>query len=170
MVVPVFSALAVIYVGIMGYFTDTTILKGLAFNPVSKEQSSVSSNRRIIPSEDLEINPEIEARRKTLLAYMEREKPYLNPELNLKDLASSTNMTRAQLSEIINQGFNKNFNDFVNDYRVESFKRMLETDKQQQLSFLGMAYECGFNSKATFNRVFKKLSDTSPSEYLKSIR
>jgi AraC-like DNA-binding protein len=77
-------------------------------------------------------------------------------------------MSRAQLSEVINVGFHKNFNDFVNMYRVEAFKRMLLEDRQKQLSLLGMAFECGFNSKATFNRVFKKLTSTSPTEYLHS--
>jgi AraC-like DNA-binding protein len=77
-------------------------------------------------------------------------------------------MTRGQVSEVINNGFNKNFNDFVNSYRVNAFKSMLEENKHEQLSLLGLAHECGFNSKATFNRVFKKLTHYSPSEYLKS--
>ena len=64
--------------------------------------------------------------------------------------------------------FGKNFNDFVNAYRVEAFKAMLKENKHEQLSLLGIAQECGFNSKATFNRVFKKLTNTSPTEYLKS--
>ena len=100
---------------------------------------------------------------------METDKPYLNPDLNLSDLAKQANMTRAQLSEIINSGFNKNFNDFVNEYRVETFKTKLQEGKQAQLSLLGIALECGFNSKATFNRVFKKLTDHSPTQYLKTL-
>ncbi|MEX0291269.1 MAG: helix-turn-helix domain-containing protein, partial [Flavobacteriaceae bacterium] len=60
------------------------------------------------------------------------------------------------------------FNDFVNEYRVQAVKDMLHSGKQQKLSLLGIAHECGFNSKATFNRAFRKLSGTSPSEFLKS--
>ena len=101
-------------------------------------------------------------------ALMEEQKAYLDPELNLSDLARIANMSRGQLSEIINRGFGKNFNDFVNEYRVAAFKEMLEEEKHKQLSLLGIAQECGFNSKATFNRVFKKLTDHSPTEYLKS--
>ena len=99
---------------------------------------------------------------------MDVDKAFLNPELNLSDLAKQADMTRAQLSEVINSGFNKNFNDFVNGYRVEAFKTSLKEGKHKQLSLLGVAFECGFNSKATFNRVFKKLTTYSPTQYLNS--
>ncbi|MEM0931629.1 MAG: helix-turn-helix domain-containing protein, partial [Bacteroidota bacterium] len=88
--------------------------------------------------------------------------------LNLNDLAKRAKMNRAQLSETINLGFGKNFNDFVNMYRIEAFKKMVEAEKHEQLSLLGMAFECGFNSKATFNRVFKKLTKISPTEFLRT--
>ena len=78
-------------------------------------------------------------------------------------------MSRSQLSEVINEGFGKNFNDFVNSYRVEAVKQMLQDGKQKQLSLLGIAYDCGFNSKATFNRVFKKIAQTSPTEFVNSL-
>ena len=99
---------------------------------------------------------------------MEINKAYLNPDINLSDMAIQVNMSRTKLSEVINSGFNKNFNDFVNTYRVEAFKSMLKENKHKQLSLLGIAMDCGFNSKATFNRVFRKLTNTSPSEYLNS--
>ena len=63
---------------------------------------------------------------------METDKAYLNPELNLSDLAKMANMSRGQLSEIVNTTFDKNFNDFVNGYRVEAFKNMLKENKHQQ--------------------------------------
>ena len=112
----------------------------------------------------------LDSRMSGVQKYMEEQKPYLNPDLNLADLAESLNMTRAQLSDVINSGFSKNFNDFVNHYRISAFKNALEQGKQEQLSLLGIAYECGFNSKATFNRVFKKLEKSSPSQYLRRIR
>ena len=90
---------------------------------------------------------------------MVEQKAYLNPELNLSDLAKMANMTRGQLSETINSGYNKNFNDFVNGYRVEAFKTMLKENKQQQLSLLGIAQECGFNSKSSFNRILRNIQD-----------
>ncbi len=83
-------------------------------------------------------------------------------------MAKEANMTRAQLSQVINSGFHKNFNDFINSFRVNAFKEKLNEGKHEQLSLLGIAFDCGFNSKATFNRVFKKITHTSPSEFLNS--
>ena len=154
-----FMALVTLYVGVRGYFTDTTKLKRLNFsftpNPISIPQPD---NSKEVSQEEITI----------VKVYMENEKPYLNPDLNLSDLANEVKMTRAQLSQVINSGFNKNFNDFVNSFRVKAFKEKLSEGKQQQLSLLGIAYDCGFNSKATFNRVFKKLTNTSPTEFMNS--
>ncbi len=154
------TGLVIIYVGIKGYFTDTTQLKKLNFSftphPSGIPEAS-DTPQKSVPSEAIE----------ELKQLMDKEKPYLDPELNLADLAQIANMNRAQLSETINTGFGKNFNDFINQYRVNAFKNMLKANKQDKLSLLGIAFECGFNSKATFNRVFRKLTDQSPSEYLK---
>ncbi|MEM9362194.1 MAG: helix-turn-helix domain-containing protein [Bacteroidota bacterium] len=155
------SGIAIIYVGIKGYFTDTTKLKKLNFS-FSPTKISVpelqSSARKEVSKEAIE----------QIKRLMESERPYLDPELNLIDLAKRANMSRSQLSETINHGFQKNFNDFVNMYRIEAFKKMIAAEKHEQLSLLGIAFECGFNSKATFNRVFKKLTQTSPTEFLKA--
>lgn len=155
------TGLVIVYVGIKGYFTDTTKLKKLNFSfapsRVSIPDASISSEKKV-SQESID----------ELKALMETEKPYLNPELNLADLAEMAHMNRAQLSETINSGFDMNFNDFINQYRVNAFKSMLKENRQQQLSLLGIAFECGFNSKATFNRVFKKLTQLSPTDYLKT--
>lgn len=156
-------ALATLYVGIKGYFTDTTKLNKLnfSFSPTSIAIPDAQGDqiKEGVSEADIE----------TVRNLMEHEKAYLDPELNLSDLAKMANMNRAQLSETINSGFHKNFNDFVNEYRVEAFKQMLKEEKHQQLSLLGIAEECGFNSKATFNRVFKKITHHSPTEYLNSL-
>lgn len=155
-------AICTIYVGLKGYFTDTTKLNKLNF--------SFSPKRIFIPENNSATKKEIsDTSLKAISLLMEKEKPFLNPDLNLSELASQANLTRGQLSEIINSGFQMNFNDFVNSYRVNTFKRMLKEGKHEQLSLLGVAYECGFNSKATFNRVFKKLTSFSPTQYLQSL-
>lgn len=153
-------AIVTLYVGIKGYFTDTTKLKKLKFsftpNPISIPQPDKS---KAISQEEIDV----------VKNYIEEEKPYLNSELNLSDLAEELNMTRAQLSQVINSGFGQNFNDFVNNFRINAFKDKLKEGQHKQLSLLGIAYDCGFNSKATFNRVFKKLTHTSPTEFLNSL-
>ena len=156
-------AIVTLYVGVKGYFTDTTKLNKLDFT-FSPKTIGIPEDANIM-EEDKSISEEDIA---TVKHLMENEKVYLNPELNLSDLAKMAHMSRGQLSEIINTAFEKNFNDFVNGYRVEAFKMMLQEDKHKQLSLLGIAQECGFNSKATFNRVFKKLTNLSPTEYLKT--
>ncbi|MEM6719611.1 MAG: AraC family transcriptional regulator [Bacteroidota bacterium] len=155
-------AVCAIYIGLKGYFTDTTKLNKLDFSFSPKQIS--------IPESSKDSKKEIENTAiKAIEALMENEKPYLNPDLNLSELAKQAELTRGQLSEIINTGFQMNFNDFVNSYRVNAFKGMIQEGKHKQLSLLGIAYECGFNSKATFNRVFKKLTNFSPTQYLQSL-
>ncbi|MEO0572836.1 MAG: helix-turn-helix domain-containing protein, partial [Bacteroidota bacterium] len=100
---------------------------------------------------------------------METEKPYLNPDLNLSILAEALHMKPKQLSAKINQNCEQNFYDLVNSYRVNAFKRRLQSIERDKLSLLGHAYECGFYSKSTFNHVFKKMTQLTPSEYLKKL-
>ena len=157
------NALAIIYVGVKGYFTDTDKLRGLHFDG-SKSLIGIQPKKQ-----DQEITAEVAQKIKTITAYFETEKPFLDPELNLITLSRKLHLSRAELSEAINTGLGKNFNDFVNGYRVDAVKQMLAEGKQEQLSLLGIALECGFNSKATFNRVFKKLAHISPTEYLKTL-
>ena len=156
------TAIVTLFVGIKGYYTDTTKLNKLDF--------TFSPKTIGIPEDasDYEEKTFSEEHIQLIKRLMEEEKVYLNPELNLSDLAKMANMTRGQLSEIVNTAFKNNFNDFVNSYRVEAFKTMLRNNKHKQLSLLGIAQDCGFNSKATFNRVFKKLTNLSPTEYLKT--
>jgi len=101
-----------------------------------------------------------------LLKHMEEKKPFLQPEITIKMLSEEINVSPEYLSETINNSLNKNFFDFINYYRIEEFKSQCKNEKNKHLSILGLASECGFNSKATFNRVFKKITGLTPSEYI----
>ncbi|MBA4746551.1 MAG: AraC family transcriptional regulator [Muricauda sp.] len=101
---------------------------------------------------------------------MNTKKPYLNPELNLSMLAKLLNIKPKELSTKINQNCHQNFYDLINSYRVEAFKHRLKSPERDQLSLLGHAYECGFNSKSTFNHAFKKFTQITPSQYLKTLQ
>ncbi|WP_425289983.1 helix-turn-helix domain-containing protein, partial [Shewanella algae] len=68
------------------------------------------------------------------------------------------------LSKIINRAFQMNFNDFINRYRVEEVKKQLQNPKNASLTIMSLAYDAGFNSKATFNRAFKKHTGENPSK------
>ena len=101
---------------------------------------------------------------------MDNEKPYLNPSLNLSLLAESLSIKPKQLSTKINQNCDQNFYDMVNSYRVNAFKNRIQSSERDKFSLLGHAYECGFSSKSTFNHVFKKMTDLTPSEYLQKVK
>ena len=96
---------------------------------------------------------------------MRKEKPYLDPELTLRDLARILGMNTTHLSQTINKGFGKNFNDFINEYRIEMVKKKLLSGERSNATLLELAFESGFNSKATFNRSFKKFTGKSPREF-----
>lgn len=100
---------------------------------------------------------------------METEKPYLNPDLTLTMLAEMLEMKPRQLSAKINQNCDQNFYDLINSYRVSAFKDRLQSGDRDKFSILGHAYECGFYSKSTFNHVFKKTTQLTPSEYLRKL-
>lgn len=104
-----------------------------------------------------------------LKIYMEVEKPYLNNKQNLHDLAKSLEVTSTYLSKILNNCLEINFYQFINKYRVEEVQRRIRENKQLQMPLLTIALECGFNSKATFNRIFKDVTGLTPSEYQKSV-
>ncbi|MBI5540332.1 MAG: AraC family transcriptional regulator [Bacteroidia bacterium] len=97
--------------------------------------------------------------------HMKSKKPYLNNQLTLSQLATEINILPHHLSRIINENYKLNFFDFVNQYRVEAFKEKVINPKFENLSFLGLALECGFNSKSTFNRIFKNATGLTPSQY-----
>ncbi len=104
-----------------------------------------------------------------LLALMEKEKPYTNPSLTLGQLAEKLFITPHNLSEVINTQLKKNFYDFVNTYRIEQIKKDLANPSKQNLKILSIAFDAGFNSKATFNTLFKAQIGKTPSEYRKSV-
>lgn len=100
---------------------------------------------------------------------MEVEKPYLEASLTLPELADKLQIPAYHLSRIINEKFEKNFFDYINFYRVEEVKAKLANPDFDHLSLLGIAFECGFNTKSAFNRVFKKFTGSTPGEYKKQL-
>ena len=94
-------------------------------------------------------------------------KPHLNPKLTIHDLAHDIEVQPHQLSKIINKEFHSNFFEFVNSYRVEEFKKKVSSGEFKNLTILGIALECRYNSKSSFNRIFKESTGITPGEYLR---
>lgn len=104
-----------------------------------------------------------------LMTVMETEKVYLDPDLGLPELAAKVGLSTHDLSFVINEGFQENFFQFVNRYRIEEAKVLLRSPHHKHLNILGIAYEVGFRSKSTFNTTFKKLTGQSPSYFSKGL-
>ena len=106
---------------------------------------------------------------KNLIQIMTKEAIYKKNDLSLNDLASQLNTHPNYLSQIINKKEGESFYDFVNTFRVEEFKRLVKNPENKQFTLLALAYDCGFNSKSSFNRYFKKNTGKTPSQYNKSL-
>jgi ligand-binding sensor domain-containing protein/AraC-like DNA-binding protein len=132
-----------------------------------KKSSILKSKKR----KKLTLNPEkIEEYIDKLLYLLEREKIYRDENLTLKLLASKISIHPQTLSQIINEQMKKNFNDFINSYRLKEAKKRLMNSNESHHSILGIAFDIGFNSKTSFNRVFKKHIKMTPSEFRKKFK
>ena len=104
-----------------------------------------------------------------LVAYMEHEKPYINPDLKMGDLATVLNTSSHSLSYLLNQYLNQSYYDFINEYRVSQFKQMVMDSQYSRYTLTALAELCGFSSRASFFRSFKKSTGVTPNEYIRSI-
>ncbi|WP_339714733.1 tetratricopeptide repeat protein [uncultured Kriegella sp.] len=104
-----------------------------------------------------------------LSSLMSKEAPFLNPDLTLRDLAELLQIPPNYLSQLLNEGFDKNFSEFVNSYRLEIFKKKVATPSLRHLTILALAYDSGFNSKTVFNTYFKKAMGITPRTYWKKM-
>ncbi|MBK5208732.1 MAG: AraC family transcriptional regulator [Flavobacteriaceae bacterium] len=100
---------------------------------------------------------------------MDLKKPFLNPNLTLLELASELDISTHYLSQILNEKFNLNFFDYINQFRVEEVKLKISDSKFENYSLLGIAFDSGFNSKSAFNRIFKKFTNQTPSQYKSAV-
>ena len=113
------------------------------------------------------LKPEVASRyHQNLLELMKTSKPHLEPKLTLSNLADELEISVNHLSQVINQYEGKNFFDFVNSFRVEEFKKRALDPANQNYSILAIALDSGFNSKSSFNQVFKKITGKTPSQYM----
>jgi len=111
------------------------------------------------------VKDNIDALKNTLAQVMKKEKPFLNSKLTLQDLAERMHTNIHTLSRVINEGYQKNFFDFINEYRIEEFKKLFAREQYKNCTFLAVAMEAGFSSKTTFNRSFKKTTGKTPREF-----
>ena len=131
------------------------------YKNIFSKMTDVSSGQSVLlTSKDLEEHAQ------KLIRFIEKEKPYLNGELKLQDLSNELNLSRNELSYIINSKFRKNFYHLINEYRIKDVKERIKDPVNKNLTLVAIAFASGFNSKATFNRAFKNITNMTPSEYL----
>jgi len=156
----VISGLIILNIFVIGYFgikqSNIFVGSGIKEDYKLPKEKYRSSNLDLNKKEELML---------LLRSKMDEYKLYKKPTLNAKDVAEIIDVTNHQLSQLINQETDKNFYEFVNQYRVEEFKRRVITEEVNKLSLLGLAFDCGFNSKSTFNYIFKKSEGITPSQY-----
>jgi AraC-like DNA-binding protein len=174
-------ALVVYYIAISGFSATQIPLRRLAFKPelllqylVPKQLTAPApitedANFEIVAPNDQPVLITENKLKDNLLQYIDKEKPYLDAEITLTSLAKKLGTNASVLSKVINTGINQNFNDFINGYRIHEVVEKLKLGEQKNQTLLGIAYDCGFNSKATFNRAFKKATGLSPKDYAEKL-
>ncbi len=110
---------------------------------------------------------EIDELKTKLLGVINDKKPYLDPELTLQKLSEITDINKADLSKLFSEGFNKNFYELINEYRVDHFKELVKEESLKNNTILSLAYDSGFKSKTTFNVAFKRITDQTPKEFIR---
>jgi AraC-like DNA-binding protein len=147
---------------IKGYARDTAILpvvpKLVVHRPSPKYSNSGMSGEEksgIIAS---------------LLRVMKEEKPFLNAELTINDLAGMVKCNRHHLSQVLNESLQQSFYEYINQFRVAEARQMLTDPLKAEYKIASIAYDAGFNSLSTFNDVFRKLTGSTPSRYKKNAR
>jgi len=156
----------VLYVGFWGYrqgkifyYTEPILFE------TGTEHHSEKNGREITDSE--KPGSELSETVVRLQHLMKEQKPYLDPELTIVTLAARLDIHPHKLSKVINARLQRNFFDFINQYRVEELKYLAQHERYRQFSILAIAFEAGFNSKASFNRIFKNLTGDTPSGFIR---
>ena len=142
-----------------------SLRQSVIFNqPVFFDDSAIRKEEKI----NIQDNSRSSEIAQKLLKFMETDRPYLDEELTLQKLSLLTSISTHHLSQAINQSLNTNFYKFVNAYRIEEVKRKLKNPEFEKYSILGIAFESGFNSKSTFNKIFKEETGMTPSAFKRS--
>jgi len=156
---------------LVGWLKNTAVPAPLLVGAESAKAASVrleaalpATNPAAPGKEPQPVNPEQLAR---VVAAFEQEHVFRNPDLTLDSLAQQLSLTPNALSQLLNAGLGQSFYELVNGYRLEEVKRRLLTPDARRLTVLALALEAGFNSKTTFNRVFKEKTGLTPKEYQK---
>lgn len=122
------------------------------------------------PSKNETVNKDYGIQYEALLHLMDEKKPYLDPELKMSYLTVELKCSTKELSDIFKESVQQSFPDFINGYRINEFKEKIKNREHEKYTILALSEQCGFSSRSSFFRVFKKLTGVTPLEYLKQIK
>jgi AraC-like DNA-binding protein len=147
-------------------FVNIIIYQGLKnpqfFQKISEKDLVVSEVNKTNEKLNIEVLNPISI---DLEKYMKEHKPFLNPELNLDTLAENLKVHPKTLSQTINRIIGSNFSEYINSYRIEEAKLLLQNNKDENLTIMEVMYDVGFNSRSVFNTAFKNKTGLTPSQY-----
>jgi AraC-like DNA-binding protein len=159
----------ILYLGYYGTIQSTVLipdfLKEFKFDEPSslsklnKQSSSYSYNQKEMSGLSIRLNK-----------IMTEKKPFLDEDLTLTNLATILEVPDKKLSTLLSQNMKTSFYDYVNGFRVAEVIKMMSSTNSDKFKLLAIAFDCGFNSKSSFNRIFKKVTELSPSAYRKQVK
>ena len=157
---------AIFFIAFIFYFANRVVLKGLMQPDLFMGLSGTATKKYTSSNLTTEQRKSYEEK---LIQKMLKDRPFLDPDLTINQLAKELNMPSKTLSQVINQSFEKSFFDFVNTYRVEEAQSLFDNSTDDKLTVQEVMYQSGFNSKSSFITFFKKLTGMTPSEYKKQL-
>lgn len=159
-----FFVMLVIFIFFLGYWGYQ---EGRVFNFSNDFESSDTGSKNSHQHYNHTVLKKYKQEAAQLREVMLNKKPYIEPSLTIYDLAQMIDIPPHQLSKVINTEFHCNFFEFVNSYRIEEFRQKVFSGEFKNLTILGIALECGFNSKSSFNRIFKESTGLTPGDFIK---
>ncbi len=156
------------------FFSLYLIFFGLKQKPIYPKRENTNQEKEKLITKEKDKKEKVSIENSILLSkmnkIMERDKLYLNPTLSVYDLADALNISRHQISALLNNDLSMNFYQYVNRYRLEEVCKKLSGDNDNKYNLLDHALDAGFNSKSSFNSLFKKQYGITPSQYRKSLK
>jgi len=155
----------VFFIGFCGLHQDAVFNSNLSLQDEDINEEIITANYKNSGLSDEKADDIF----KVLKLHMDKEKPFLKEDLSLAMLAGELGVTANQLSQVINQRSGSNFFNFINGYRVEAVKAKFKDPGMAHYSILGIAYDSGFRSKSSFNKIFKEITGVTPLQYRNTV-
>jgi AraC-like DNA-binding protein len=167
-------AIVVYYIAINAHQAVYMYLRKIEFQPnlllAYQDMNTNIASKEFVSEENKPVIPSVDEKsiqlKKGLILLMEEETLFERSDLTLNEVAQKLQTNAVILSKVVNQQFALNFNDFINQYRVNAVIERIKDPKFKNQTLLAIAFDAGFNSKATFNRAFKKFTDKNPKDFL----